>query len=59
MKQLQDKDLVEEIMLLKSLMEEKNRKMEEKIMGVGYLIALSLFTAGVVIIALCILLNNI
>jgi hypothetical protein len=33
--------------------------MEEKIMGVGYLIALSLFTVGVVIIALCILLNNI
>ena len=27
--------------------------------GVGYLIALSLFTVGVVIIALCILLNNI
>jgi hypothetical protein len=33
--------------------------MEEKMIGVGYLIALSLFTAGVVIIALCILLNNI
>jgi hypothetical protein len=27
--------------------------------GVGYLISLTLFTAGVVIIALCILLNNI
>jgi hypothetical protein len=33
--------------------------MEEKMIGVGYLIALSLFTVGVVIIALCVLLNNI
>ena len=33
--------------------------MEKKMIGVGYLIALSLFTVGVVIIALCILLNNI
>ena len=31
----------------------------EKIMGIGYLIALSLFTVGIVIIGLCILLDNI
>jgi hypothetical protein len=31
----------------------------DEAMGVGYLIALSLFTVGIVIIGLCILLDNI
>jgi hypothetical protein len=37
----------------------KRIREEKKSMGIGYFIALSLFTVGVVIIAFCILLNNI